>query len=325
MSAERSSEVEAIVERVDPDRPIESIESFWTYDGHRVCEVEFQDGDESWIATVATGTEEQERVEIDHAVQRYLHSETDVSVPPVVARGSPSGDTPAFFVSERPDGKWVDAKYGRLSKDERTDLVYDLGVELGRLHEQTDFESVGRFKTGDEGDLVVSEAPSWGDVVENVVTRKRSGLRGSRFEQSANRIAKYFRDHRETVESTDAPALLHTDYRRQTVFHDADSVSGIVGWGRVLAGDPTFDLCAAETWILDNDDHFATDDLRDALFAGYRSVDGLADDFYERRQVYRVVLYLFPLSSFDSWITDSEVDPETMANRMRQYLQILLQ
>lgn len=283
----RDGPPEAVLAAAFPDRSIEVRERFRSRETNAVCEVRAGDSEELLVLKCTSAG--RWRLRKEAAVLRSLADVPGVPVPAVRSVGTAGGDEWAYLVTSKCSGRPARERL-RAAPDRTADTLRTIGRTIARLHDDVTVSRSGSVVWGDDGSTFeLAESPNtWHGVLAEKLQAEAAILEDTPFEDAADRALATLNAHRDFVTDVPEPALLHCDVNLGNVFFDGASVSCLVDWEYAKAGDPGYEVVAAEHRIVDHGPVDAAH--RGALAEGYRNVRPLPDAFERRRRLYRALL-----------------------------------
>lgn len=297
--------VTRIIDESFPDSTSESVEQFDGGETHEVVSVDFTERNPVVVKYTDGG---EDRLYRDRATLRYVAENTSVPVPMVFDWG----EEPAYLVMEAVPGETT-PQLRDFETDGATDYIRTAGELLGRLHAETEFESVGHIEGATDSTLVYKPADSWPEFFSKLKRDTASELQGTRFEEAAGDAVAALPETTGGF-AVDRPVLAHCDFGPNNVFRFDGDVTGVIDWEWTLAADPAYDLLRAERLFRTG----ADDGTRNALLTGYRTVRPVPDDYEHRAEIYSAYETLSPMSSFESWCPDDEEKAQELADSLRE-------
>jgi len=232
-------------------------------------------------------------------VLRWLAEHTAVPVPPVTASDCSGAVVPVPYL--------VTPYLGELSS--ASDLVHvspealrSLGAALGRLHSETECDGFGVPHVSESGAITGSD-DSWADTLDTILQGYLDTIDGTPFQAIAERIYATFDRQRAVFEQVTAASLLHTDLGPTNVRFTSDGVDAIIDWERSLCGHDVYDLCQTSVSFFEGPD-VCIEERESQFYAGYRSVRHPGGDWNRYRQLYRPLVHLEPMATFEMWVDD---------------------
>lgn len=310
----------------DPERDIKAVldESGPDYDSFSYERPTAGHQGEVFLVTLAYQGEEYEVVvkfqagDPDFALEPFLHDyvadRTDVPVPRIlVFKRNPDLDVDSYFVTERVHGTNLAEMMGEIDQETREDVIEHAGQILGDMHSQIGFEGYGRLALDEEDDrLVVDEFTwEWAEFFQDLVNRYIDRLEGSPFEEIQDDARQHLDDAIHNIENTDAPRLIHDDFRpANMLFDDAgeEPISAVLDWQFALAGDPEYHIARTDFLFIDPafQDADTRQRLRQKLYDGYREYQEFEpdEDYERRRAVYHYATLLWRMAGFEAAFQD---------------------
>lgn len=252
----------------------------------------------------------------DFALEPFLHEyvadRTDVPVPRIlVFEQDPDLDIEAYFVTERVQGTNLAEEMGNLDDASHEDVIEHAGRILGEMHHKIGFEGYGRLALQD-GRLVVDELSwDWAGFFQDLVHRYIDRLDETPFAEMQADAREALDDAVGVIENTDAPRLVHDDFRPANMLYDAagqDPISAVLDWQFALAADPEYHLARTDFLFIDPAfrDAETRQRLRDKLYSGYNEFRDFepGEGYEERRTVYHFATLLWRMVGFEASFAD---------------------
>lgn len=264
---------------------------------------------------IVSWVDDQEKIEdfkIEAAVIELVDSSTSISVPEVITLNFTDERLPPYYLMEKIDGYNPDDRFKYMPENVKKFLLKEAGRILGRVHEETNFETVGNFYHTEQG-LKLEEKEVWSDALFDSMGHHLSGLEDTVFGSIIDEAENAFENHRHLVDDTDfEPVLVHEDFRPGNLIVKDNEIKAVIDWERALVGHSEYDLFKAERDFIDL--KFRTEKTREkyrgCLIDGYREIRELEEGWERRREFYRFIHILQDLRVFadkhSEWIDDPE-------------------
>lgn len=277
---------------------------------------------EVFLVSLEYGGEEYEVVikfqsgDPDFALEPFLHEyvadRTDVPVPRIlIFQEEPDMDVDAYFVTERVSGTNLAEEMGEISQQTREDVVEHAGRILGDMHSQIGFEGYGRLALEDDRLIVDEFTWDWGQFFQDLVDRYIERLEGTPFDDIRDEARNHLDDAIGLVDNTDAPRLIHDDFRPANMLFDSsgeDPISAVLDWQFALAGEPEYHIARTDFLFIDPafQDADTRDRLRERLYTGYREHRDFEpdDEYRKRRDLYYFATLLWRMAGFEAAFAD---------------------
>lgn len=277
---------------------------------------------EVFLVTVRYGGEEYEVVvkfqagDPGFALEPFLHEyvadRTDVPVPRIlVFEQEPDLDVDAYFITERIRGTNLAEEMGNLDETTHEAVIRHAGQILGDMHSNIGFEGYGRLALQDDR-LVVDELSwDWQGFFRDLVHRYIDRLDETPFADLQDDARTQLDDAVHVIENTDAPRLVHDDFRPANLLYvpdDEEPISAVLDWQFALAADPEYHIARTDFLFIDPAfrDAETRQRLREQLYAGYNEYCEFepSADFERRRTVYHFATLLWRMVGFEASFAD---------------------
>lgn len=245
-------------------------------------------------------------------LHEYVADRTDVPVPRIlVFEQEPDLDIEAYFVTERVQGTNLAEEMGDLDEESHEAVIEHAGRILGEVHAEIGFEGYGRLALED-GRLVVDELSwDWAGFFQSLVHRYVDRLDETPFAELQDDAREQIDDAIHVVENTDAPRLVHDDFRPANMLYDAagrDPISAVLDWQFALAADPEYHIARTDFLFIDPAfrDAETRQRLRGQLYSGYNEFRDFEpnEGYEERRTVYHFATLLWRMVGFEASFAD---------------------
>lgn len=246
-------------------------------------------------------------------ILRWLAEHTAVPVPPVTASDCSGAVVPVPYL--------VIPYLGELSSvSELTDVppeaLRSLGAALGRLHSEAECDGFGAPYVSESGAMAGADE-SWAETLDTVLQGYLGAIDGPLFRGVAERIYATFDRRRAVFEQVTAASLLHTDLGPTNVRFTSDGVDAIIDWERSLCGHDVYDLCRTSVSFFEGPD-VCIEERESQFHAGYRSVRQPGGDWNRYRQLYRPLVHLEPMATFETWVDDVPIPRSEAVRRLTE-------
>jgi len=251
------------------------------------------------------------RIVREITVLRWLAEHTAVPVPPVTASDCSGAVVPVPYL--------VMPYLGELSSaSELThvapEALRSLGAALGRLHSEAKCDGFGVPSVSESGAITGSNE-SWAETLDTILQGYLDAIDGTPFRAVAERIYATFVRQRAVFERVTAPSLLHTDLGPTNVRFTSDGVDAIIDWERSLCGHDVYDLCRTSVSFFEGPD-VCIEERESQFYAGYRRVRQPGDDWNRYRRLYRPLVHLEPMATFETWVDDVPIPRSEAVRRL---------
>lgn len=308
-----------------------SIESFEDVSGLNkiTYSVELDSGKElivSWI-------DDEEKVEdfkIEADVIELVNEKTDIAVPEIITENFSDKELPPYYLMKKIDGYNPDDRFKYMPEKVKKNMLKEAGRILGKLHSETNFDSVGNFHYTEQG-LKLREKEVWSNALFDSMGHHLTGLENTYFEPVIEEAENAFEKYKHLVDEIKfEPVLVHEDFRPGNLIVKNNEIEAVIDWERALVGHNEYDLFKAERDFIDL--KFRTENIREKyrgyLLDGYREVRELEDDWEQRRDFYRFIHIIQDLRVFadnhEEWMDDPE-ETEEVVEHFKQKLQDQIQ
>jgi aminoglycoside phosphotransferase (APT) family kinase protein len=303
-----------------------SVESFEDVSGLNkiTYSVELDSGRElivSWI-------DDEEKVEdfkIEADVIELINMKTDIAVPEIITENFSDKELPPYYLMEKIDGYNPDDRFKYMPENVKKNLLKEAGRILGKLHAETEFDSVGNFYYTEKG-LKLREKKVWSDTLFDSMGHHLTGLENTFFEPVIEEAENAFEKHKHLLDDIEfEPVLVHEDFRPGNLIIKDNEIEAVIDWERALVGHNEYDLFKAERDFIDL--KFKTENIREKyrgyLLEGYREVRELEEGWEQRREFYRFIHIIQDLRVFadnhKEWM-DNPKETEEVVEHFKQKL-----
>ncbi len=271
-------------------------------------------------------------------LQHYINTHTSIPTADIVALELDSSDTPLnrpYFVmkglpGDHPTSNW---EYTDLER-----VAFQMGKALGEIHDTVTFDTAGEVYAETDGATTLQQIAdqessitfatgkfdSWADMITESARELLTDAEPP-FDTYTNDIIQYYESH-----SGDLPAdeelsltLMHGDYRFDNVLFEQTprpSLSGVLDWGRVVAGDRRYNLIRT-AYLFDRafDNESLRKTMRSQLYRGYNETNEMAHDsrFALYKPLYTLHVMSVEFKWFSQWYADKS---EEWKQNRQQYL-----
>lgn len=299
--------LENAVTKALPNRSIEEIVPQNTRPGNEVGLITFANGESVYVKT-ATDTDR--RLVREIAANRYAAANCLIEAPEVLA--ADTGESRPYLVMAPLPGTplndpWTDG-------EDRIPLLRQAGRTIAGVH-SAEFDHPGRILGGDTDSLELTNE-SWTETLCETIRWRANDWFADRFVDLPEQLVATLQDARPLLDGVDA-TLLHADCSRINLHLDPN---GLLDWERAVVGDPVFDLVDAYGHLIDqvDVDESEREDLKEALYEGYREVQGkLPHGLEVREPLYRPIAHLLVPQTFEEWAPPLEKPTEELAADVR--------
>ena len=263
-------------------------------------------GDKSFIIKVHTNEENKiEWFTAEPKIYGLLAENTDLSSPEVIYRDfSEDKIDDSFYIMEKMPGKNPDKKKKEISDEKLNNILYQYGKILGNIHDfSPEFDDYG-FLSGKKEDLNTTEsADRWTWSIQGAI-ESWSDIVQDKWEDPVE-LEIPERKIRENIPAEPRAVLIHSDNRLDNLLIKGNEITGFLDWSHPRTGHSEYDLARAEylliDWDLDFKDVEAKESLRKSLYEGYKQNNTIAEDFEERKQIYRYATTAWLAAGFANW------------------------
>lgn len=216
-------------------------------------------------------------------IQQRIAQVTDLPIPAVVDTGFlPTANSAPYILMEGLPGQHPSADW---SNEDLYTVASEMGVALGELHDSLTFDSAGEIYGEPEDTTVHTDwEDTWADLIHWSAERMFGEVE-SPFDEYATAAKDYLETNRHTLPEDDTRTftIMHGDYRFDNVLFDrtgkTPELSGVIDWGRIVAGDRRYNLVRTG-YLIDRafDTPENRQNARTHLYRGYTSVNSVTQD-----------------------------------------------
>jgi len=289
---------------------------------HLVHEVRFRG--RRAVCKVATGPPADPVTE--GRVTEFVARETTVPVPEVLAVGRHPDHYVAAWVDGLPDENPVFDEStaramgrGLATLHAETEERFDA---TGHLRGWTDREVAGGGESGATTALSLDARDAWSETLLDRIEARRRYLAGVGYDDVAERVAGFVRDHRGLFDAAEGAALLHGTYLPEHVATSDGRVDVVVDFEHALVGPPEYDYLrtAIPVFAGSGTEH----DVPESVFQeAYESVRPLPTGFEARRDAHVLVQTVSYLRAL--FVQDRHDDPTEGAEWFREHVESTLE
>lgn len=244
---------------------------------------------------------------------QWLAEHTSAPVPELTAHDRSEAIVPAPYLVMPYLGELTP---GSGLTDISHDALRSLGSALGQLHSQAKCDGFG-VPAVSAADRITGPQESWAETLDTVLQGHLGEINGTPFEDIGERIYSHFDRERSVFERVSDASLMHNDLNPTNVRFASESVDTILDWERSLCGHSLYDLCKTELMFFEGPD-VCVDDSASQFYDGYRRVRHLGEEFERYQRLYRPILFLEPMATFDVWAPDLKQERAAVVRQLKR-------
>ena len=247
----------------------------------------------------------EERFSKEEKLLELVNSETDIPTQEILKSDFTREKIPyLFYIAKEVEGYDPIDRYKWLPREEKKNIVREIGKYLGELHREVKFEDAGELSK--ENGEIVSEGLRWVEFLERWTEKYVGQFEDSRFENLEDKALEFFEDHKELAEGGEN-VCLHFDVTPDNLIIKEGEIEALIDWEKGISGRPGWDLAYARVQMIYRwfDTEKINEELEKEFFKAYFEENELRPGWRKRLVFFSMVWTFKSMAKLDQNFQDA--------------------
>jgi len=284
---------------------LDSFKKFETGRARTVFNLKTNSGREL-ICYLCTKEHVEQRFMVEEKLLEIVKEKTDLNVPNILYSDFSCEKIPyLYYIAEKIEGYTPADRYKYLPKNQRKQILRNLGRSMAELHENVKFENGGKLKYT-KGEIKV-EGDGFEGFLDDWADKWIEKLGEGRFKDLQEKARNFYEEHKDLINESQY-SCIHFDMKPDNLIFKDGELEAILDWEKAISGNPEWDLqySMIQFGAGQFESETIAEEMSKQLFKGYLEKRELSENWRRRLLYYNMIWTFKGMAQIDKIDTETE-------------------